>query len=361
MPAGAQERTEKPTPRRIQKARGEGKVAKSREVNSLASLIGTSIGLWVSLSLILEYFRGLMQGLWGNGFNALAITNSGNLFPLFQHSAKALIVMSAPAVLGGLVFSIAANYLQNKGFLMSWGAVFRFDLSVLNPVNGLQRLFNLRSLVELGKSIIKFIVVSYALYSVFKVNYHLLIPTVFQDPVEIARSMGYLTFHMFLKVILLMLVVSYLDWRYQKWQYIKDLMMTKQEVKEEIKQSEGDPKIKSKIRSKQLEIARARMLAEVPKAEVVVTNPTHYAVALAYKMGEMEAPKVVAKGIDHMAKKIIKIARFHGVTIVHNPPLARALYRQVPLGNTIPVELYKAVAKVLAYVYQQKQRFKYGT
>ncbi|HDL90582.1 MAG TPA: EscU/YscU/HrcU family type III secretion system export apparatus switch protein, partial [Thermodesulforhabdus norvegica] len=223
--------------------------------------------------------------------------------------------------------------------------------------NGLKRLLSLRSLTELAKSIIKFLAVSYALYSIIAGKYNLLIPTTLQEPYDIFKTIGFLTFHLFLRVISIMLVLSYLDLRYQKWQYIKDLMMTKQEVKEEHKQAEGDPRIKSKIRAKQLQIARARMLGQVPESEVVVTNPTHYAVALMYKPEEMEAPKVVAKGVDFMAKKIIKIARQHGVPIVHNPPLARALYRQVPLESTIPVELYKAVAKVLAYVYQQRGKF----
>jgi flagellar biosynthetic protein FlhB len=133
-------------------------------------------------------------------------------------------------------------------------------------------------------------------------------------------------------------------------------MMTKQEVKEEHRQAEGDPRVKARIRSKQIELARRRMLAQVPKATVVITNPTHFAVALLYKPREMEAPKVVAKGIDHMAMKIIKIARHYGVPIVHNPPLARALYKSVPLEAFIPVALYKAVAKVLAYIYQQRKK-----
>ena len=350
MPAGAQERTEKPTPRKIRKARDEGKVAKSREMNSLASLIGGALGLWISLSLTFAEFKSLMEKLWGNGFNLTRIIGSEHTYAIFQSCIKAFIIMSGPTVLLSLTFAVAVNYFQNKGFLIASKAIFRFDFNALNPVNGAKRLLTLRSFVELGKSVIKFLVVAYALYSAFKSNFHILIPTIFQAPQEIARSLGYLTFSIFLRVILIMMIVSYLDWRYQKWQY----------VKEEHKQTEGDPKIKSKIRSKQLEIARARMLAQIPQADVVITNPTHFAVALMYKPNEMEAPRVIAKGIDHMAKKIIRIARFHGVSIVYNPPLARALYKQVTLGHTIPVVLYKAVAKVLAYVYQQKNKAKYG-
>jgi len=152
----------------------------------------------------------------------------------------------------------------------------------------------------------------------------------------------------------IMLFLGFLDFLYQKWQTKKDLMMTRQETKEEHKQSEGNPQIKSKIRTLQRSLARQRMLSRVPKASVIITNPTHFAVALHYETG-MEAPTVVAKGVDFLAQKIIAIGRKHGVSIVPNPPLARALYKQVNLEETIPVELYKAVAKILAYIYQQKQ------
>lgn len=356
MPDSAQERTEKPTPRRIQRARSEGKLAKSRELNSLASLIGAVLGLWLGIKLIFDEMRHLMDVLWGNGFQIIR-SDELSTFTIAENAARSFFIMIGPTVGLSLIFSIAANYYQNGGLLLLWKPLVRFDFSVLNPVNGLKRLLSLRSLTELAKSIIKFLAVSYALYSVIAGKYNLLIPTTLQEPYDIFKTIGFLTFHLFLRVISIMLVLSYLDLRYQKWQYIKDLMMTKQEVKEEHKQAEGDPRIKSKIRAKQLQIARARMLGQVPESEVVVTNPTHYAVALMYKPEEMEAPKVVAKGVDFMAKKIIKIARQHGVPIVHNPPLARALYRQVPLESTIPVELYKAVAKVLAYVYQQRGKF----
>jgi len=354
MAAGAQERTEKPTPKKIQKSRSEGRLDKSREIVNLASLAGGAIGLWIGLVIIYHSTRTMLETLWANGFSIATGDDISNT--LMISAIKHFSIMAAPPMFMSLLFAVAANIHQNKGFIFVWKNLFKFDLDQLNFINGLKRLFSLRSSVELLKSTIKFGAVSYALYSVFTGEFHLFIPTIMQEPIEIAKTAGHASALMFIRVILVMLILSYFDMKYQKWQYIKDLMMTKQEVKEEQRQAEGDPRIKARIRSKQMELARRRMLAQVPKATVVITNPTHFAVALLYKPKEMEAPKVVAKGIDHMAQKIIKIARHYGVPIVHNPPLARALYRYVPLEGFIPVVLYKAVAKVLAYIYQQRKK-----
>lgn len=354
MATGAQEKTEKPTSKKIQKARSEGRLDKSREVVNLASLIGGAVGLWIGLVIIFHSTRIMMETLWADGFSLVLKSHlSGSIFiTLIKHFG----IMVAPSMLLSLVFAFVANYYQNKGIIFVWKNLFKFDLSQLDFLNGFKRLFSLRSMVELFKSTIKFGAVSYALYSVFYAELPLFIPTVMEEPVEIAKTLGHAGTSMFTRVVLIMLVLSYFDVRYQKWQYTKDLMMTKQEVKEEHRQAEGDPRVKARIRSKQMELARRRMLAQVPKATVVITNPTHFAVALTYRPGEMEAPKVVAKGIDYMALKIIKIARRYGVPIVHNPPLARALYKYVQLESFIPVALYKAVAKVLAYIYQQRRR-----
>ncbi|MEJ5300788.1 MAG: flagellar biosynthesis protein FlhB [Thermodesulforhabdaceae bacterium] len=354
MAAGAQERTEKPTPKKIQKARSEGRLDKSREIINLASLAGGAIGLWIGLIIIYHSTKTMLETLWANGFSLAIREDFTNA--LVIGAVKHFSIMIALPMFMSLLFAVGANVYQNKGLVLVWKNLFKFDLSQLDLINGLKRLFSLRSSVEFLKSVIKFGAVAYALYSVFLGESHLFIPTIMQEPIEIAKTAGHASALMFIRVILIMLILSYLDMRYQKWQYIKDLMMTKQEVKEEHRQAEGDPRVKARIRSKQMELARRRMLAQVPKATVVITNPTHFAVALLYKPKEMEAPKVVAKGLDYMAQKIIKIARHYGVPIVHNPPLARALYKYVPLEGFIPVALYKAVAKVLAYIYQQKRR-----
>ncbi len=349
----SQERTEKPTPKRIQKARSEGRLAKSKEVLGLASIIGGGLGLWLSVILIYKTTKEMLEVLWKDGFNSVKLYGLSS--PIFHESLKDFFIMASPVMACSLITSIALNIYQNKGMVFSWKKVFTLDFDQINPVNGFKRLFSLRSLVELIKSLIKFGAVAYVLYSTFRTEYKLFLLTTMEEPVEIARTLIHTILVASLKVLGIMLVLSFLDDRYQKWQYIKDLMMTKQEVKEELKQTEGDPRVRARIKSKQMELAKKRMLAKVPKADVVITNPTHYAVALLYKPKEMEAPKVVAKGIDHMALKIIKVARHHGVPIHYNPPLARTLYK-VPLDGTIPVNLYRAVAKVLAYIYQQRKR-----
>jgi flagellar biosynthetic protein FlhB len=229
----------------------------------------------------------------------------------------------------------------------------------INPLGGFKRMFSLRSLNELIKSILKVTIVFYAVYSVVWPERRVLAGLFWLDVPQFLSFIGRFALKILFRVIGYMLLVAILDLLYQNWQTKKDLKMTKQEVKEESKQSEGNPQIKGKIRSLQRAIARMRMLSKVKKATVIVTNPTHFAVALHYEKG-MEAPVVVAKGVDFLAFKIIDAGRKHGVSIVCNPPLARALYKQVKLDEIIPTELYKAVAKILAYIFQQKQRKQYG-
>jgi flagellar biosynthetic protein FlhB len=209
--------------------------------------------------------------------------------------------------------------------------------------------------VELGKSLLKLILISYVVFVIIQSDKDQFLPLVSMEVADLATVTGSLALKILLRSSLVMLALGILDYVYQRWQHQKDLMMTKQEVKEEHKQTEGNPQIKSKIRSIQKAIARQRMMSKVPQATVVITNPTHYAVALAYERS-MEAPKLVAKGKNLIAKRIIAIARSHHISVVQNPPLARALYQQVDLDGTIPFTLYRAVAKVLAYLYQQRQQ-----
>jgi flagellar biosynthetic protein FlhB len=209
--------------------------------------------------------------------------------------------------------------------------------------------------VELGKSIFKLVIVTYVIWLVIQKESQYFFPLVQMDLMDIARTTGTVTIKIFVYSGILMLTLSILDYYYQRWQFRKDQMMTKEEVKEEYKQSEGNPHVKSRIRSLQRTLARKRMIAMVPKANLIITNPTHYAIALAYNK-DMEAPKLLAKGRNLIAKRIIRIARKHQIPITQNPPLARALYQQVDVDQQIPISLYRAVAKVLAYVYQQRQQ-----
>jgi len=242
---------------------------------------------------------------------------------------------------------------QTKGFMISTEAM-KFSFSNLSPISGFSRLFSLRSLTELVKSCLKLLIVTYAVYSVVWPERSTLYELAGAEIADIMHAIGMLALNILIRVSGYMLVLSLFDFMYQKWQNTKDLKMTKHEVKEESKQSEGNPLIKSRIRSLQRSLFKQRMLSKVSRASVIITNPTHYAVAILYKPG-MEAPIIIAKGMDFLARRIIDLGRKHSVPIVQSPPLARALYKQVKVDETIPVELYRAVAKILAYIYQQKQ------
>jgi flagellar biosynthetic protein FlhB len=293
-----------------------------------------------------------MQELWGHGFQAAL---EGNLTQtLFMQLAQHFFLMIAPVALVIIVLALATDIIQIGGFLIAWEALTP-KLTNLNPLNGLKNLFSSRSLVELVKSLLKLLVIVYIAYLIIRGAQDRFLPLIGSPILDSVALLGSLAMKILVQSSLAMLVLSILDYAYQRWQYRRDLMMTKQEVKEEQKQSEGNPQIKARIRSLQRAMARRRMMAKVPKATVVITNPTHYAVALQYHKG-LEAPQVVAKGQNLIAQRIIKLARKHHVPVVPNPPLARALYQQVELEGQIPLTLYRAVAKVLAFVFQQREQ-----
>ncbi|MBP8646576.1 MAG: flagellar biosynthesis protein FlhB [Syntrophobacteraceae bacterium] len=349
--AGSQEKTEKPSGKKLGEARSKGRVPKSVELNQLAVLGIGGVVLLFSAPAILDRFQQMVQGLWSVGFRPS--WNDPLDAALFTQAATSFFVMIAPVVGTCFLVAVLINLLQLKGLILAFSAI-KPNLSKLNPLAGFQRFVSLRSFLELAKSCIKLFIIGYLIYGALSSEYERLATVIYQEVGEILAVFGSLAWKIFVRVCGVMLVLSVLDFGYQRWQYMRDLRMTKQEVKEESKQSEGNPQIKGRIRSIQRNLARQRMMSAVPKASVVITNPTHYAVALLYE-SEMEAPRVVAKGLDHLARQIIKIARHHGVPVVQNPPLARALYQQVKLEATIPVNLYKAVARVLAYIYQRRK------
>jgi flagellar biosynthetic protein FlhB len=350
--AGGQERSEKPTGKKLSDSRKEGKVAKSRELGVTVTCLGGSVAIYFSAGLIHSHTRELLYDLWGHGFQAAL---EGNLNQgLFVQVISHFFLMLAPTVAVIIGLAIATDLIQLRGFLLAWDAI-QPKFSNINPINGLKNLFSPRSLVELVKSLFKLGFIGYIAYYVLNREQHRYLPLITMEIKDVVAVTGSLALEIMVRVSLAMLFLSILDYSYQRWQYTKDLMMTKQEVKEEHRQSDGNPQIKSKIRALQRALARQRMMAKVPQATVVITNPTHYAVALLYDKN-LEAPQLVAKGKDLIAKKIMTQARKHRIPIIPNPPLARALYQQVDLDGQIPVTLYRAVAKVLAYVFQQRQQ-----
>lgn len=261
--------------------------------------------------------------------------------------------MLLPIFLVFVAIGFISNFVQ-VGFLVSSESI-KPKFSKLNPITGIkQKFFSVRTLEMLGKNIVLLIVIAAVAYRAIKREIPAFPPLVNCDPSVIVLTIFRSVMHLMWDALWVFIIIAIADYAFQKWQHKQDLMMTKQEIREEMKQTEGNPQIKSKIRSIQLQMARRRMLQDVPKANVVITNPTHLAVALQYERGKMIAPVVLAKGAQHLAEKIKDLARSSSVPIIENKPLAQALYKSVEIGDVIPEDLYKAVAEILAYIYGLK-------
>lgn len=342
------EKTEPASERRLQQARDDGQVPRSRELAACASLLAGGLLLWTmgsslqsSLSLMLRESLSFPREfafepslLLAHGRAALGHV----LWALLPFAAIVLAVsIAAPLLVGGWLFSPNA-------FLP------KFDR--LDPVSGIGRLFSLDSLAELGKALLKTVLVGAAAWSVVRSQTESLFALASVPAGAGDGTLGRVLFLAFAAMAGVLAVIAAADVPWQRWQFAKRLMMTREEARQEHKEQEGNPEIKGRIRAQQREMARRRMMAEVPKADVVVTNPTHYAVALKYSESRDAAPIVLAKGADDIAQKIREIAAEHGIALLEAPPLARALYRHVEPGDAIPERLYTAVAQVLAYVFR---------
>ncbi len=346
----AGEKTEKATPKKRQDARKKGQVAKSVEVPGALVLLGTLCGLLVFGS----FYRERVFGLFGDALqNRLTLeVTPDNVLRLLGDYTFQLLWLLAPIFAVALLVAIAANFAQ-------FGPLFTLELirpnfSRINPVKGLRNIFSLRSVVEFFKSAFKLLAVALVVYAVLWSERHRFLSLAHVPVPDMFAYVVDLTVRLALFVAGLLFVLAVADYGYQKYEYEKSLRMSKQDIKDEFKHQEGDPLVKSRIRERQRRMALSRMMQEVPKADVVVTNPTHYAVALRYDGATMDAPKVVAKGVDYLAIRIREVARTHDVVIMENPPLARALYERTEIGDAIPADLYHAVAEVLAYVYRLK-------
>ncbi|MGB5986176.1 MAG: flagellar biosynthesis protein FlhB [Desulfobacterales bacterium] len=344
-----QERTEKATPKRRQEARKKGQVAQSREIPSALILICGMGALYLAGPHCYLGLRRLTAGFFRRAAHAATLHPEG-LHSMLGEILGQFALIVAPLMAAVLMAGLAANIAQ-VGFFVS-GEALTPKFSKLNPLQGFKRLFSLRSFVELTKSLLKMGLVGGIAYLAvareldqFPGMMNVEVPVLFSYIAGLSFKIG-------INVALALLVLAALDYGYQRWQFEKNMMMTKEEVKEEHKQMEGDPKIKARIRAIQMETARRRMMEAVPEATVVITNPTHYAVALKFVSGEMDAPRVVAKGAGFVAQRIKETAQDHQVPVVEDKPLARSLYASVDLNHFIPVELYQAVAEILAYVYR---------
>ena len=353
MPQGSdQERTEQATPKRLQEMREKGQVAKSREVPSVAILIASLLIFYFLGSAMIRDFMDLMK--WAFANSAHFEIQSGNLNWLLLELFRRALKIVAPMFIVLVAVGLLSNLLQ-VGFLFSTQAIAP-KFSKLDPLKGFARMFSKQALVELIKSIFKVIIVGCVTYFTVKGELEEIVPLMDKEIWSVMSYIGSVCFKILLRTSWVLIVLAIVDYVFQKWDFKQEAKMTKQEVKDEFKQREGDPLIKSRVRQAQREMAKKRMMEAVPKADVVITNPVHLAIALEYNTQNMSAPQLTAKGSRLVAERIKAIAQEHNIPIVENKPLAQALFKGVEIGQEIPTVFYKAVAEVLSYVYRLKNK-----
>lgn len=352
MAEDQQERTEEATQQRRDDFRKRGQVAQTRELASVFVLLGSALIFWGLGRFCLKQVSELLMYCLGS--ELITAVKSQSYAPLMLFIAKKVLFVSAPIVGMLLLLSIISTVVQ-VGFLYN-EEVLEFDLEKINPLNGLKRIFSMRALVEGLKSCIKLILVVAVVYSLVKDEVRLLPQLTFWSVEQILSYAGSLTVKLLAGLGVFMAMIAAADYFFQRWDLEKQMRMTKQEIKEEHKSREGDPMIKARIRRIQREMASKRMMKDVPKADVIVTNPTHIACALIYDPKTMPAPRLVAKGSGLIAEKIKEIARENGIPVLENKPLARAMFKSLKIGQFVPRELFTAVAQVLSYVYRLKRK-----
>lgn len=345
-----EERTESATPRRREEARERGHVARSPDLSSAVILLAAVI----ALNFLGKDLIGALMSITKSIFADMSTVdlNRDNIYVYLLTYSYVVFKSFLPFLIVILVFAVGINILQ-VGFIFT-PVPMTLDVERLNPIEGIKRMFSLRGVIRLSAGLFKIAAIGcVVVWTVWSERFNLfgLVDMVFQD---IANYLASVSILLAMRVALVLLVLAILEYGYQRWQYEADLKMSKPELKEELKRFEGDPKIRERRRSIQRQLAMQRMMKQVPKATVVITNPTEIAVALRYEVGEMDAPVVVAKGKGYIAEKIRNLAAENDIPIIERPPLARALYKMVEVGQIIPSDLYAAVAEVLAYVYKIK-------
>jgi flagellar biosynthetic protein FlhB len=344
-----QEKTEKATGKRRSEARKKGQVAHSKEISSAMILMASLGFFYFAGSWMLWNLSDLISGYYRN-IEVLRINSINDASAFWLDVVTRLMSILLPFLLPIAIAGFIANVIQVGFQINSEGMAPKF--SKLNPISGMKRFVSLRFLVELGKSIIKLLFIGCIAYYLVKSEMEAFPALISQETGQVLIFIARAALKICLFVCMAMIVLAVLDFLYQRWQHEEDLKMTKQEVKDEQRQTQGDPKVKARIRGVQLEMARRRMMEAVPDADVVITNPTHLAIALKFDAQEMIAPRVLAKGAGHIALRIREIAEENQIPVVEEKPLAQALFKMVELGEYIPAELYRAVAEVLAYVYR---------
>ncbi|WP_420404683.1 flagellar biosynthesis protein FlhB [Nisaea sp.] len=345
------DKTEEASARKLAQAREKGQVLSSKEVNNFAILLGATL----VVGLVGPF---LMQGM---AESLLIFIERPDMIDVAGSGAVMIDMLLgvglaiAPA-LGLLVVLAALGILMQIGWMMSPESI-QPKLEKISPISGAKRLFSLKSVVELLKGVVKMILVGFVAFLIVSPEFSRIELMVQMDIKELLDETHMVAIKVFIGVLAVAAVIAVVDYLYQRYEFMNQMKMSKQEVRDEHKQTEGDPHVKARLRQLRMERARTRMIAEVPKATVVITNPTHYAIALKYEMDEMSAPRVVAKGVDAVALKIREVANENEVPIVENRPLARALYDNAEIDEEIPEEYYKAVAEVISYVFKMNQTY----
>lgn len=354
--ANGAEKTEQPTAKKLDDARKEGQVAKSQEIATAFSLLAFFLILRFGYGFMATNFEGMFVRVYDDIPN-VARTYDGflpvaHITSIVFHTFLRILLICAPFFLIGFMIAFLSDFVQ-VGFKPT-GKPLQPKLSKLNPISGMKKIFSTRKLFELFKSILKLVVMAVVIITYFPGRTESIF-LLYDMPLKQAIGlMGNFIIDLGLRIAIAYMIIAFADLIYQRRKFTKDMMMTKQEVKDEFKNTEGNPEVKSAQKRRMMQASRRRMMQQIPQADVVITNPTHYAVAVKYDADEADAPVVVAKGQDYIAQKIKEIATENDVTIVENKPLARMLYANVEVGEMVPPELYKAVAEVLAYVYHLK-------
>ena len=349
------DKTEKATPKKLDDARKEGRVARSSDlINGFMLLL---------MFFVLKLFGGIMANLFLNSFVkyynkasdiSMEVFDVKQAVNLSNEIVIDIVIASLPVLIGSFVVALVGNIVQ-VGWKVT-GKPLKPKLDRLNPIGGFKRMFSQEKVVELIKSILKVLAIALVAYNEVKDRWKFILNLYDFEFMQAVLNIFDIVLDVGIKISVIFVIIGLADFGYQKWKHLHDLRMSKQEVKDEMKQSEGDPQIKGQIRQKMREGARRRMMQDLPKADVVITNPTHFAVAVKYDKETAEAPYVLAKGADYVAANIKEIAKANNIEIVENKPLARMLYYNVEIGDQIPPELYQMVAEVLAYVYSVKNK-----
>lgn len=348
------EKTEEATPKKIEESRKEGSVAKSKELSNGITLMALFLTLRFGMSFVGPRLVQIFQKYWTHissvSLNGL---DTRTTIEILIEIAKDVVIITLPFLVVGFVMAFLSNKVQFKWMVTL--KPMQPKLNKISPISGFKRLFSSRAVFDLLKSVAEIILIGYMAYSVLSSHYTEIFTLYDMGIAQALALLMDIVWELGLKISIVMLVIGFADFIFQKFKHKQDLKMTKQEVKDEFKNSEGDPQVKGQQKQRMRQASQRRMMASVPEADVVITNPTHFAVALKYDSNEHSAPVVTAKGTDFLANKIKEVARENGVEIVENKSLARMLYYNVDLDREIPPELYKAVADILAYVYNLKK------